>query len=72
MTEIKILCINRKACPIVIEKLQSIGFKNVMEINSPSFDIIAKFDKSMNKNYEETVNRIDELCGESVQAIQIS
>ena len=55
-----------------MEKLKSLGFKHIIEIDSPSFDIVAKFDKSMDQNYEETVNNIDESCGESVQAIQIS
>ena len=72
MAELKILCINRKVCPKVMENLQSLGFKHIIEIDSPSFDIVAKFDKSINQNYEETVNKIDKLCGESVQAIQIS
>jgi len=72
MTELKILCVNRKVCPDIIEKLKSLGFNHVNEIDSPSFDIVAKFDKSMNRNYEKIVNKIDDLCGNYVQAIQIS
>ncbi len=70
MAELKILCTNRKACPDVMEKLQSLGFKHILEIDSPSFDIVAKFDKSMDQNSVD--GKVIRLIQKNDQSLKLS
>ena len=63
----------------VYPKLNQAKFeKNILK-KFPELELKQRFnwireniEQHLPPNYEETVNTIDELCGESVQAIQIS
>lgn len=70
--EIKILCVNRTVCEDVIKKLRNEGFDGIKEIDSPSFDIVAKLPSDNKKSVNSLVDDLFDKCKGKIQTVQIS
>ena len=71
--EFKILCNTHQACPEVKQIMKGMGFTDFKDLpNSPSFDIVAKFELDNDEQKEKIARKIFEECQEKVQTIQIS